>query len=704
MLRVLAAILVTGVTVVAQAAPDLAARADRLSKSGRAPTFVDAIPRDTRDWSAAVLDGVPAADRARLFADPLAHDDVGRALAVAAVVEAAGADAAQVGPESLYREFEACRMLVEVARSAEVGGAAMQLPTPEWLQRVAAPARARSRACAARLLREHPEHQLTARVILRGALDLVDEPEIEPSVCLSALGAALARLGDAARAEDLRPLFWRRLRALDVDGAAAVLAQASAAAPPFDLQRQERLLDWLELCDRLVRRCAELQRRVAAGEDSPLLQLQLACAVAAKDVDERCRALIAAGVEHALPDTLLASRALAAGRREEAAAHVARARSLPGADEGVAVLTALLHWPALMKRMEDGLDDDAVALEVELLLAEMDELLGDGDEPVVGMLRGLRDAGWPQVGAKEISRHFAEVYGGRETAPTMAAEYALALAGVMAGLYEHGADLGEALRFLEAPVADALCRRPMLMRQRAAAATAVAAWGLVAEASPEMLAAAKAQAAAARAHCRSLGDGAVAGYLEAVERWVGARTDEQQRAVLEHLRGLDVSPVQSGAWLPGSAPMVLGCALDGAFDREAFVQLRMATGRGRDPLALVPLAVAGTIADPAGSRQMLEYLRGTVRDDRARNLLAVAEIEAGAAPAVTAARARQVLADEAWSEHEARQLAHGVWLRFQVDWGIDYRRGTATLDVDLTCHLILLPKLAQATRLRALTR
>ena len=92
------------------------------------------------------------------------------------------------------------------------------------------------------------------------------------------------------------------------------------------------------------------------------------------------------------------------------------------------------------------------------------------------------------------------------------------------------------------------------------------------------------------------------------------------------------------------------------------------------------------------------------RDGRARNLLAVAEIEGGVGPAVAAASARQVLASEDWSETEARELAHGFWLRYQIEWNLGFAVSGPQFECSLTCEPVVLPKIGVATRLKQLAR
>lgn len=702
MLRSLAGFLVTVATLAAQQAPDWAALADQVAPKDEAPAFANDIPMNVRAWAQALDEGLSDEDRARLFADGLRRDDVGRAVAVATLLDVATRKAP--APEDLYRELMSCHLLETVARSAAVRGNVTASRTPEWLGKIGATARLRGRTVLAQLLRAFPEDVHTARAIAEGALGLAEKQAISRDEDAAARRAALRRLGDGARAEDHTSLFALELMRRDLDGARAALAAARRARLPFDLSRRESMIERLAFADATLERVAAIEAKIRGGDESPLVQLQLACAIDADDVVDRCRKLVADGFEHALPDTILAMRALSAGRRDEAAAHTERARSLPGGDEGVAVLVAMLQWPELQRRLQEAPDDGATALEVEKLLSEMDELLGEGDSAAVSMLRELRGAGWPQLSQKEVTRYLAEVYGGKQRAPTGSPEFSLAMAGVLAGLAEAEDGLAPALRFLAVPVDPSLAERPLLMRQRAAGATAVAIWADMQDAAPEVQAEARRIARQARAHSRGLGDGAFAGYLDAVEAWVAADSEEDRRDVQAKLAALQVSPIQSGAWLPGSSALVFGRADEQGFDRQAYVNLRAVTGRARDPLSLVPLAVAGVVDKDASSRAMVEYLRSAVQDERGRNVLAVAEVEAGAPPAVAAARARQVLASDAWGEGEARDLARGVWLRFRLDWGLTYNSRGPQLDVRLQCEPVLLPKLPAATKLATFAR
>lgn len=272
---------------------------------------------------------------------------------------------------------------------------------------------------------------------------------------------------------------------------------------------------------------------------------------------------------------------------------------------------------------------------------------------------------------------------------------------MLAGMVDGAGDVDTALRFLALPVGAALQQRPLLMRQRASVATIAVIWGVMTDGDEDLLARSRALAVQARRDLAELGDETYAGYLELLERWVAADAGAEQRAVREALAALPVSVVQHGVWLPGSAALVFGA---GGVDRDGFVNLRAATGRGRDPMALVPLAVALAASDHASARSMLDYLRSSVKDSRARNLLAVAEIAGGASEAVAAARARSVLASEDWSESEARELAHGVWMRFQLDWDLGYTRRGPVFTCRLQCEPTLLPKLEVATELRRFAR
>lgn len=375
-----------------------------------------------------------------------------------------------------------------------------------------------------------------------------------------------------------------------------------------------------------------------------------------------------------------------------------------GADARVAVLLAVQAYPEVQRQLRAAPDEAATALAVERLLFDIDEALGDDDAPAVVALRELRAAGWPEASGKELALRIAAGFGRTARPPSTSQAFSLALAGALAGMVDGDGDVADALRFLQLPVDERLRGRPLLMRERASVATVAAVWCTLTGAGDALGEAAARVAAEARGELAALGDEAYARYLELVERWAAAGDGEQQRAVLDDLGDLEVSPVQDGAWLPGSAALVLGAPPGAEVDRARFVQLRAVTGVGGDPLTLVPLAVAGVVRGAPSARAMVDYLRRSVQDGRARNLLAVAEIAGGASPAAAAARARQVLASEDWSAAEARELAGGVWLRFQLKWDLAFNSRGPKFSCRLRCEPILLPKLEAATELRALAR
>ena len=377
---------------------------------------------------------------------------------------------------------------------------------------------------------------------------------------------------------------------------------------------------------------------------------------------------------------------------------------MPGAGPGVAALLSAIAFPELGRRLEAAPDDVQTHLDVEALLSTIDELLADSSEPAAVALRELRGAGWPQTRGRELAQRVAERFVDGDRAPSSPQAYALALTGVLSGMSAGAQGRLEARRFLALAIDERLRSRPLLMRQRAVAATVASLWTAL-DGEPEgARREAAARAAAARAHSATLGDGAFAAYLNLVERWALAKTQEQREEVARGLRALEVSPVQDGAWWVGSAALVMGRPQSEPVDQRAFLQLRRATGGSLDPLTLVPLAVADMVRAPAATRRMVEYLRTTVRDGRARNLLAVAEIEGGCSPAVAAARARQVLASEDWSETEARALANGFWLRYQIEWNLGFAISGPQFKCSLSCEPIVLPKLTAATQLKQFAR
>jgi hypothetical protein len=686
----------------AQEAPDWSALLEAAPAVVEVPAVVDRFPPDLRPWAEGLTAGLTEEDRVALFADGLRTDDLGRAFAAATLLQRAGASLDEASPRALYEEVVACHLIERVARVAAMEGKVARARTPEWLQKAEAPARARGAALLVRLLRRHGADRAAALAVCEAVDLLLPEGEAAAPIERAARRQAVRQLGgEGARISDCLDWFSAELRAREFDAAEAALEAARAASTPYAFDRRERALERLEASSVTLAQVRELAAQAAAGDDSPFLQLQLASKVGAADLDSRARALVDAGYEHALPHTILAMSALLAGRREEARSHTERARALPGADARVGVLLAVLAWPQVQRRLLEAPGEVETELAVERLLGELDEAVAGDPSPAAAALRELRGAGWPEASGKELAVRIAARFGASERAPATSQGYSLALAGVLAGMVDGAGDVDTALRFLSLPFGAALQQRPLLMRQRASVATIAVIWGVMTGGNDDLLARSRALAVQARRDLADLGGETYAGYLGLLERWVAADAAAEQRAVREALAALPVSIVQHGAWLPGSAALVFGA---GGVDRDGFVNLRAATGRGRDPMALVPLAVALAASDHASARSMLDYLRSSVKDGRARNLLAVAEIAGGAPEAVAAARARSVLASEDWSESEARELAHGVWMRFQLDWDLGYTSRGPVFTCRLQCEPTLLPKLEVATELRRFAR
>lgn len=673
-----------------------------LGAAASAPAVGALIAPDVRAWAEGVTEGVSDAERAQLFGDRLSGDLLGRALAVVTLLAGGGDPGADAAPRALYEQVAACRVLVTAARSAEVEGQLGAQAVPEWLSKVRAPAAERGRALLVRLLRDHSDDVAAARAIAEGSLPVFTQATAAADA--ASRRTALRRLGDEVGVDAHMLLFGLQLSLRDLEGARATLKAAARAKPSFSLAKREDELDRLSAGAVRMARVDSLADRIARGDDSDFLAFELACATVAEDVDARCRALVAADCQQSLPYMIMAIRAVELGDVAAAREHVERARAMPGAGPGVAALLSAITFPELGRRLAEAPDEVQTQLEVEGLLSTIDELLAGSSEPAAIALRELRSAGWPRTGGRELAQRLAERFVEGDRAPSSPQAYALALAGVLSGMSAGAQGRLEARRFLALAIDERLRSRPLLMRQRAVAATVTSLWTAF-DGEPEgVRREAAARAAAARAHSATLGDGAFAAYLELVERWALVKTQEQREEVARGFRALDASPVQAGAWWVGSAALVMGRPAGEPVDQRAFLQLRRATGGSLDPLTLVPLAVADMVRAPAATERMVEYLRKTVRDGRARNLLAVAEIQGGASPAVAAARARQVLASEDWSETEARELANGFWLRYQIEWNLGFAMSGPQFKCSLSCEPIVLPKLTAATKLKQFAR
>lgn len=673
-----------------------------LGVAAPAPAVGSLIAADVRAWAEGVVEGVSAAERAQLFEDRLAGDVLGRALAVVTLLQGGDEEGAEAAPQELYQQVAACRVLVNVARSLEVEGQLGATAIPEWLTKVRAPAAERGRALLLRLLRDHPGDVAAAQAIAEGSLPVFAEAAVAADA--QSRRTALRRLGDEAGVDAYMQLFGLQLSLRNLDGARVTLASAAHAKPSFSLAKREDELDRLSAGVLRMARVDALKERIARAGGSDFLEFELACATVAEDVDERCRALVAADCQQSLPYMIMAIRAVEAGDVQAAREHVERARSMPGAGPGVAALLSAIAFPELGRRLAQAPDDVQAQLEVEGLLSTIDELLAGSAEPAAVALRELRSAGWPQTGGRELAQRLAETFVDGDRAPSSPQAYALALTGVLSGMSSGVQGRAEARRFLGLAIDEGLRARPLLMRQRAVAAMVTSIWTHLDGDAAGVRREAAAQAIAARKQSAALGDGAFAAYLEWTERWALAKTEAQRAEVTRGFGALDVSPVQDGAWWIGSAALVMGRPPGEPVDQRAFLRLRRATGGSSDPLTLVPLAVADMVRSSGAAQRLVEYLRTTVRDGRARNLLAVAEIEGGVGPAVAAASARQVLASEDWSETEARELAHGFWLRYQIEWNLGFAVSGPQFECSLTCEPVVLPKIGVATRLKQLAR
>gem|GEM_PF-5035203 len=704
MIKIFAASALSTGLLVAQAPLDWGALLEQLP-SNESPADVADVIASARPWAEAVTEHLSDDDRAALLGDGPSVHPVARAVAISSLLASAGRELAELGPRDLYEQAVACGVLTLAAGEAEVVGAVAASRTPEWAKRVRAPAIARGRAALSRLLRQHPAARDAAQALVQ-CWDLLLPDEVSRDRSLVGLRRrALEQLGDAADVGAWLGLTGMILGGRDLAAAGAALERAREARAPVLLGERERRIDGLEGAAEWLAAAASSRRAGEAADDSPLAGLQQAVLYREDDTEARARALLASGVEHALPEVVLAWGAFMAGRRGEAGERVARAAALPGADLRVAVLRLLVALPELQRRSAKSPDDVETRLAAVQLLSDFNALVEDVDGPVATGARVMLDAVDAQFFADEDPLpRFASLLAEAHRAPSTKQEYLVGLIGAASALMAgRDDDYDLALSFLDLPIAAALARRPLLMRQRASVATIVAAQTMIGGASSDVQGHARALAAQAREDSRALGDRDWAAYLGLVERWVAARDDEEEGQVLKDLGGLDVMPVQDGAWQPGSTALVMASPAGAAFDRTRFLSLRAATGAD-SPSALVPLAVTMMVQEPASAKSMFAYLRGALPPGSERNILSVAEIAGGAPPAVAAARARAVLASEDWSEFRARRLAHGLHVTGSMHFGFAMQNLRPSLDCRFECTPVMLPKLKVATRLQPLAR
>ena len=119
---------------------------------------------------------------------------------------------------------------------------------------------------------------------------------------------------------------------------------------------------------------------------------------------------------------------------------------------------------------------------------------------------------------------------------------------------------------------------------------------------------------------------------------------------------------------------------------------------------MVPLAAVLLVHNQAAAQSLVGSLRQALPPGVERNILAVAEIEGGASPAVAAARARSVLGSQDWSDAKAKSLARGLQVAGEVGFGFNMVGMRPELRCSFECTPVMLPKLKRATELKSLAR
>ena len=667
------------------------------------PPGIVEVLADARPWATRIASGLSRAERAAVLRDGPRSKDVVTAVAMSAALDRAGERLQDLSAQALYERAFACSQLVGLAAQRDVQSKALGRAEPGPAAAQQRAAIAHGAAALASLCRRYPADAYTARAFLEFAPTLFAERDVDDDVRLDLIVAAVRVLGDDAGVGAWLQVASARLRARDVVGARAAVARARVAPMPFSLELCESRFDELADIEQWVR-AVEIEAAAARGT-SPLDALEQAVLYRTGDIAARARAALQAGVVHALPEAALAWEDLMAGRRSEAAARIERAAKLPGVGLRVTVMRMLIALPELQRRRAESPDDPQLHLEMDIMLSEMDDAVGEVGGAVATGARVLLDsAAGGEDAARSALRDFASVLAETKRAPQTRDEFVLGLIGAAGACLDAEATESElALRFLELPVDAALARRPILMRKLASVATVVAAQAAIYEASDAFQQRARDVAEQARARSRELGDVDWADYLELTERWVAARSVEDQRAVLEDLGAITASRVQDGAWLPGSAALVLGLGAGDSFDQQAFLSLRAVSGAAA-PSAMVPLAAVLLVHNQAAAQSLVGSLRQALPPGVERNILAVAEIEGGAPPAVAAARARSVLGSQDWSDAKAKSLARGLQVAGEVGFGFNMVGMRPELRCSFECTPVMLPKLKRATELKSLAR
>jgi hypothetical protein len=594
-------------------------------------------------------------------------------------------------PEALLREVSAARhwlrFVVMQQASASLAGSRER----PWAA-VGEPARRRARAALAVLLREHPTAPETGVALLTAA---------DSTAADAGIAAWAARLATTPAAKDRLSLATWLGRQGQLGAANEILANLGSAKPPRTIAHAEWLTLAISDAERLQSRMAALQR-TADGDsvDAKVDRLRLLALRDSAAADAEIRALVAAGVPHAAPWTMLAGKQFAAGQRAEAEISLQRAIGLPGADTSTAVLAIMLRL------LNAGTGPDAADFLTGMndVLRDADGIVAKDSSPLGTLYRGMRDLGWPAE--REGMAMIENLAGLRELAaelPDSMDVHRLMLAAAL--LTE---DTAAARAALLAKPAPAITRSLAMVRLRAEVATMLAIRLPTARERhdfPETFL----QALAAMPH-----GAADANHLRSLLAWSEAKDDPDPTATRCHAAELFATdsrmPFDRGAWQAASSRWVATVHTKAPPDNDAMMRVRELSRAVDQPATLVPMLATALLAADGDdiknlcqdARRFLESLADAPVAAMVMNsALAEAESRLGNR---TAARthAKQALSLRDAAAPVQSLLDRGVLARREVRWKFGYHDNEPSLATTLSVELFALPELPSSDRLRQL--
>lgn len=665
------------------AALDLASLADRIDARGAKVALVDALPAELVADARRIVAELKPEERDLLL--QLGPSTAGICAAVAVLVWPS-----DDGDDATRRSLLACRMLGDVWRRGAMA------------TRIGLPSGQRWSEDAQSLVREH-EARFAAE-LLRGdlvpsslrALATVAPPADVPRWRF--LGAILRRLGPAADRHDWLLLGFALLAAGELDATERALAEA-ANAPPTTLRdrRHHDAVDEQALAGLLAD--ARRWRAVvaAAGIDAAIAELRLLQLTDVETAVARSRAMCEAGVDHALPFSVLAADALFAGRTADVAPLLAAAEEHPGSDVLTATLAMLTRVVDLRHRLAAQPEDAEVLGELAAVITRVDGMLeGDPAEPAQLFLSlhrlGLTD---PQRGRRCLD-DLAAVSAVVDRFPDSVDAFRLLLA-TAANLRSP-----EAAAVFERTMSATLRRRPDLLLQRA---TVLCELSLVlgTPALDEQVEAALDQLAEAQ------GDALDAEYLRGVRAWShgASRMDASQFEVARsHFHAARRMPAERG----GFEAEVAAWIADGVLQKAPWELPRLMRSRQlagvvstdpqMEPVLVVTAALDGSTARIA---RALEALPPVSRYVVYASMAATASGRNDADKARAAAR--EALAIDLSGAASGVALAeHGVLASHQLGWDMNASVQRAGLDIEFSATLLPVSPIPSRARLEQLAR